>query len=588
MRSFEYYFSFDIIVDFLVKQRVKISFQTHKQIYLNRILKINDDVEFIDLKFLQSILPPRKKWSRPNTHNTRQKLNTAVDINVTAIKNSIYKIHRKFLNNRIEFLETPLWYQNLRKYIFEIKLRVFQDENLSITPPTIIPKEKEKGSTTMRPIANFCIDDKLILGLTNKYLTSKFDLVFLDNSTAFRQRIGVKKSPRHHDVIKEIKEYRVKHIGQPLYVAECDIKKFFDCVYHKIIVDRYEEIKAQLNKLDIHINERAEKIFNSYLKCYSFNKMVLSKNQDKSYWMNFKKKPESQFGWSEHLVNKQKNGEIDNELIGIPQGGALSGLIANIIMHNVDKKIVEYKESKYDSLLYKRYCDDMIIIHKDAKICQELFELYKTSLRENLLEYHEPISLPRRYGKLFWAEQAKSKNTYYWNEKPSPMEIPQSKWLNFLGYMINYKGDLKIRKKSLDKQIQKHEKELRSVIFKLNEIKPEELKKNQYSILYSFKCKLYSMAVGKVNLSNYKNEATKMCWGDGFKLIDNNKYLRKQLRKLDYSRGKTIGHLNLHIKRKCKSVLKKDSDCDAVTDIENYIKIGYPHSFYSLLERTLT
>lgn len=588
MRPFEDYFSFDNIVDFLVKQRVKISFQAHQQQYLDKILKITSDLDFNDLSFLQSVLPPRKKWSRSDTFSKRQKLNTAVENNKISIKNTIYKIHRRFINKELQFLETPIWYQNLRKYIFEIKVRTFQDKDFFIHYPDIIPKEKEKGSLIMRPIANFHIDDKLILSLTNKYLTKIFDSIFLDNSTAFRQHIGLKRSPKHHDVIKEIKDYRLINKDQPLYVAECDIKKFFDCVYHSVIIKRYDELKKELYEREIFIDRFAETILHSYLNCYSFNHKVLVKNSDEDYWTGFNKKTECKFGWSNHLVEKLKNNEIGNEKIGIPQGGALSGLMANILMHNVDKKMIEYESISNSELLYKRYCDDMVIIHKDSTRCQELFDVYKSALRENLLEYHDPITLPRRYGKAFWSDGAKSKDTYLWNNHPLPVELPQSRWLSFLGYMINYNGDLKIRKKSFNKQQDKHKKELHSVTSKLKDISDLEISKLRHSILYSFKCKLYSMAVGKVNLSNYKNEATKMCWGDGFKLIENNKYLRKQLRDLDYSRGQAIGHLNLYLKKRSDSIQKDEADDVDEPKLKKFTEIGYPHSFYSLVERKLT
>lgn len=584
MIPFEEYFSFNNIVDFLVKQRIKISFQAHQRQYLDKILKLNNKIEHEDLRFLQSVLPPRKKWSRSATFDKRQKLNTAVENNTAAIKNSVYKIHRRFVNKELQFLETPLWYQNLRKYIFEIRIRTFQEENFRIAEPNIIPKEKEKGSLTMRPIANFNIDDKLILSLTNKYLTSIFDDLFLDNSTAFRQRIGNRRSPKHHDTIKEIKDYRLLNIDQPLYVAECDIKKFFDSVYHSIILQRYRELKNELYENGVIINKFAETIFYSYLHCYSFNGEVWIKNNDTNYWIRNNKNIESQFGWSDHLVSKFNRNEIGTEKIGIPQGGPLSGLIANILMHNVDKRIIALGGA---NVVYKRYCDDMIIIHKNAIVCQVLFNAYKQALQENLLEQHEPIPLPRRYKKVFWADGAKSKETYLWRNHPLSNAHPQSRWLSFLGYMINYNGDIKIRKKSFTKQKDKHHKELQSVISKLKDVSDLEIFKLRNSILYSFKCKLFSMAVGKVNLSNYRNEATKMCWGDGFKLIENNKYLRKQLRELDFSRGEVIGKLNLYLRRRSRSIQKTEEKNDT-TDTKKFTEIGYPHSFYSLLERKLT
>ncbi len=585
MKTFEDYFSFDNIVDFLVKQRAKIAFQTHQESYLDKILDTTTSI-YLDsknLKFLLTLLPPRKKWSRPNNYTKRQKLNTSIEINKSAMKNTIYKTHRQFVNKQIDFLYTPKWYQNLRKYIFEINLRVFQDNSLHFEKPIIIPQPKEKGSKEMRPIADFNLSDKLILGITNKYLTSIFDNKFLECSTAFRQRIGNKKAPKHHDVISDIRNFRKLHLKNNLYVAECDIRKFFDCVYHRVIRNCFFEIKDQLIESNVIIHPIAVLIFEKYLDAYSFNENVMSKNFNEHYWIEHDRVG-SKFGWINTLEEKYSNGLLFNDQIGIPQGGALSGLMVNIIMHNIDQKII--KLGSYDSaFLYKRYCDDMVIIHDNHIKCQQLFEEYKNALTENFLEYHPPHNLKRRYGKAFWGDKIKSRNTYYWGEHPLDNSIPQSKWISFLGYMINYDGELKIRKKSFEKQKGKHEKELKKVIFKIKDIQPEELLKKRNSIVYSFQCKLFSMAVGKVNLQNYKNEPTKMCWGDGFKLIESNKFVHQQLRELDYSRGHTIGQLRNYIKKRTKGLIGEKSEKEDPN--RDVVKIGYPHSFFSLLDRKL-
>lgn len=585
MKTFDDYFSFDNIVDFLAKQRVKIAFQAHQECYLDKILATITPVSLDSksMQILQTVLPARKKWSRPNNYAKRYKLNTSIEINKTALKNTIYKTHRQFESKKIEFLNTPVWYQNLRKYIFEIKLRVFQDSSLQFEEPCIIPQPKEKNSKEMRPIADFNLSDKLILGITNKYLTSIFDNKFLECSTAFRQSIGDKRAPKHHDVISEIRNFRILHNNTNLYVAECDIKKFFDCVYHQVIRKRYLEIKKEFVESNIIIAPTAELIFEKYLDAYSFNRNVMSKNVDTNYWLEHDKVG-SKFGWVDTLVVKYSEGSLGNERIGIPQGGALSGLMVNIIMHNIDQRIMDL--GRHDSkFLYKRYCDDMVIIHDDHIKCQQIFEEYKKALTDNSLEYHPPHELKRRYSKTFWGDKIKSRNTYYWGERPLENLQPQSKWISFLGYMINYKGDLKIRKKSFDKQKTKHEKELKKVIYKLKDVLPEKIEKQRYSILYSFESKLFSMAVGKVNLSNYKNESTKMCWGDGFKLIENNKFVQQQLKELDYSRGNTVGQLRNYIKKRTKDLIVEEHDKKEPKD--GVIEIGYPHSFFSLLERKL-
>ena len=138
---------------------------------------------------------------------------------------------------------------------------------------------------------------------------------------------------------------------------------------------------------------------------------------------------------------------------------------------------------------------------------------------------------------------------------------------------IHYDGDLKIRRKSKIKQIKKHETELGKVIKRLDDHTADQLIKIQSSILFSFKNKLSSMAIGKVDIENYKNTGTKMCWGDGFKLIENNKYIRRQLRELDHSRDITIYELKKYLKKRNIPDIEKDEE-DKPFIKENFSRVS--------------
>ena len=60
-----------------------------------------------------------------------------------------------------------------------------------------------------------------------------FDDYFQDSSYAFRsQKNDNNKILSHHDCIIDILKFRNKHIDKELYVAECDMKKFYDTVNH--------------------------------------------------------------------------------------------------------------------------------------------------------------------------------------------------------------------------------------------------------------------------------------------------------------------------------------------------------------------
>lgn len=580
------YFSFDAILDILIKYRVKLAFQIHKVTYLDGFTKnqsdsINLNYKAAELAFLGNVLPPRKHWSRPRLVSERKSLGTALEINRRAIKNAVFKVHRRFVGKEIGFLETPIWYQNLRKLMFDLRAQIFQSQEVKIGAPEIIPKAKNKKGVEMRPIANFDIRDKIILSITNKYLTGLFDPVFLNCSTAFRQQIDGVTNPKHHDAIKRLKKFREFYISENLFVAECDIQKFFDCVDHTVIKQQYARLKKLLEANGFIVDKVAERILFAFLKCYSFNIDVYPKNNEDAYWIPHKKK--GHFGWTSSLELAFKSKQLDTERIGIPQGGALSGLIVNIIMHQVDEMVMD---ASPENSLYLRYCDDMVIVSQSEQECSGLFDIYQNGLKKLTLEYHQPIELRRRYGKHFWGDKVKSRPVYLWSKLAHPSNVPHSKWVSFLGYMMGFDGQIKIRKKSIEKQIEKHRKELGLAIRKLNNINSEKLTEIQNSVLYSFQCKLYSMAVGKVDLSNYREQPAKMCWGDGFKLIENNKYVRQQLKKLDRSRGETISSLKRYLNERCIPIPEKVEP--AIVKKKRNPKIKYPHSFYSLLERKLS
>jgi hypothetical protein len=82
------------------------------------------------------------------------------------------------------------------------------------------------------------------------------------------------------------------------------------------------------------------------------------------YWESYSI-PNGVFKWVDNELSELGYySSIENERIGIPQGGALSGLIANIILNVADKVVLE------TGAFYLRFCDDMIILHPDKSNCE--------------------------------------------------------------------------------------------------------------------------------------------------------------------------------------------------------------------------
>jgi hypothetical protein len=582
MRTLVDYFSFESIVQQLASQRAKIAFHIHTHSYLDRFGKgknyqIKDASKLRDLQLLNQILPPRKDWSRPRGYQKRLLHDSAISINESAIKNRVYQVKREIKEGVISEDKIPDWYKGLLIFISELKEKAFS-ANISICSPLIVAAKKDSADKTnleRRPLAKYSLEERLILSLTNKYFTAISDAIFKDCSYAFR---GKERNVTYHDAVSEIQNFKTQRPNEDLFVAECDIKKFFDCVDHKILLSQFEKFKTELFQIkNLSLDTQAEKILIAYLKSYSFNKNVFGLNFEQEYWKA--NNDNGRFPWIENLETAFDNGLLEFEMIGIPQGGALSGFLVNILMHEADKLLTI--DNQVRGYKYLRYCDDMVIVHTCPEECTTLFNKYLAYLVSVNLQYHNPGKLSLSYSRQFWGKAIKTKSLYAWSSKKS-ISYPNSPWISFLGYMINVNGDLKVRKKSIEKQQLKHKEETRNILKRLSSITNSDLLRNQLEIIRSFESRLFSMAVGRVDILKYKSQAPKMCWGAGFKLLENNKYSRAQLKKLDKDRKLQILKLKKYLYKRLPNLIPTD---DVKNDDKRIIDAQYPHSFYSLLDR---
>ena len=94
-----------------------------------------------------------------------------------------------------------------------------------------------------------------------------------------------------------------------------------------------------------------------------------------------------------------KAGYVDNQgtlfptTEGTPQGGTISPLLANIALHGMEERIMEYadtlkggKRDNRKSLKLIRYADDFVILHEDMAIVQECQKVIEDWLKDMGLE----------------------------------------------------------------------------------------------------------------------------------------------------------------------------------------------------------
>lgn len=594
MKEFSTYFTERAIVTHICKLRVKIA-KTRNKKHLIHLLtdsekynyhikehKSANENEFTEYQFelnnlLSKILPPRKKWvklgykSRMNRNGT-EKL-TSSDKNFYSLLKTI-KLYRK-KDSKVA------WLIELDNLVKKIQVAIESDE-FHIATPLIFPKLKEDliSKTEInkcRPISMFSLKERIILSISNKFLTELFDNYFQDCSYAFRAKRNEKGTSviSHHDCIKDVIKLQQNNNYEPLFIIECDLEKFYDSVNHKIVRNLFnkliEKSKRDYPELDFKIITH---IFNQYLNSYAFNKNV-PLSDDTKYWDSYNI-PNGEFSWvKKRLEELNYYSDIDKERIGVPQGGALSGLIANIVLNEADENVLK------TNVFYIRFCDDMLIIHKDENICVDAKTIYESSLKELKLVQHKFKSKLTDKGKLgtvttkpFW--RAKSKGPYKWDS----IENGGFPWISFVGYEIHHKGNLRVRKKSLDKELKKQKKIVSEIE---NAITLGQRKVKGY-VVESAINRLIGMSVGRIGLNNFEEVSSDMCWKNGFKELRLNDDSKRQIKQLDRNRSK----LYYDLLKSVKSPENEDEDEDG-EGIERKRQIVFydkPFSYYyQILER---
>lgn len=573
MKSFGEYISFWTVTDVLISKRVQLCDKRHKKHQLHLLSPVMSLGQMTGAEqLLLSMMPPRKSWVSLSTKTRYRQLDDGNRQRKAAAKCNWQAIKWTIRKDLAAGGERP-YLLRLKGFVVKILKRV-HEEHFAFDVPLLFPDVKDECSC--RPLSKFeSLEDSVILILANKYLTELFNDLFYNESLAFRSKRtyhGEEKCvTAHHHAIVRMKEYRKRFDGKRLYVSECDLQKFYDTVSHSVVRKCYYGLlkKALKENPGLQFDE-INRVFEAYLRCYSFPKNVYCKNGDNTFWEENKIDEKQRcFKWVEtKLLAKSRRGLMRLQ-IGVPQGGALSGLIANMVLNSVDWQV---KRLMTGSDLYLRYCDDMIIISTSKVRCKKLFSLYYKGAKKLRLVPHEPVKAFKFGQKDFW--KGKSKDAYLW----AMGREDAAEWIGFVGYEMRRDGMLRIRKKSFRKELEKQTK----VVFEktLDKIKDNQRVSNN-SLLSSLESKLISMSVGKISVWNASFMECEMCWSAGFKELEMNPVLEKQLRELDRHRWMMLGAAKRRIegKKKGSCVVRKDLE-QIENEKKNPDKHGVVHSYY--------
>lgn len=472
-------------------------------------------------------MPPRRQWGR-STRKMRQHM----QYNRMLESGILYAIRRQLENGG---LLASNWGNNLQSLIDDVTGRVAKGI-FSFQKPKIIAIPK--SATEYRCFAQYeNLSDRLILAQTARYVRDRFDELLSPNSYAFRRSGEIS----HVTVIRKLRDYRLRYPNKKLYVAECDIQKFFDVINHEEVLAAFDSF-AQ--RLDTPIDPRAREVLIAFLESYSSFRTVTESFPD----------PEDRkkigFLQSRELSLQLKRFYSTSDFaslpLGIPQGGALSPILVNLVMDCADHAVTD---SAPEDLFYARFCDDMIIVHPDKRVCAEAFERFVSKMEALRLPVHK-VCKRFSYGSGFYGDKAivvkdgcfptpgkklKSKGPYVWADVHVGGGT-SSPWISFLGQQVRFDGEVRIRLSSIEKHRAKLHEEASRLIRACGKdgrkLRDPEAVDEVYT---AFRQRLMALGVG------YSSDAARgsledRCWMSAFPGITRCSWARQQMRVLDRER----------------------------------------------------
>jgi hypothetical protein len=241
-----------------------------------------------------------------------------------------------------------------------------------------------------------------------------------------------------------------------LYVAECDIQKYFDTINHDVIRSCFKRFADKVKATDANFDySQVERIVEAYLNSYSFYRNVEAKNEEIRGRNQQFEVPKSHL-FIERGCYTAEEFECAKGKIGIPQGGALSALMSNVILHTIDSISILDRPDR--NRFFCRYGDDILLMHTSKMECESLINKYCEALTQHKLLYHDFISVADKEFRrsngvgvrpILWDQ--KSRKPFLWGRNDGEKESVD--WIGFLGYEMRYTGEVRLRRSSLDNKI---------------------------------------------------------------------------------------------------------------------------------------
>ena len=497
--KFEDYFSFKAIVGDLIRWRLRGKG--------TRGEKGRTDVG--------EVLPPRKMWSRAGVKERK-------DVDPTVIRKQsilrtifryrepesplpphLYKSGGK--QNRVRSaanLNDEIWGRKLLALVEEVQEAVFSGAVAFETPKIFeIEKGRANGVKKVRRVASVeRLLDRVILSRMTAYVRDVLEPSLTEHCYSFRSDPCIS----HQLAIARLQEWRWAMTARPesapyraaesIFVAECDIVKFFDSISHDVVRRCWDEMGFDV---------RAGKVLEAYLGVYAAGG-----------------------------ADAQKRVPPSVARRGLPQGGSLSTVLANLVLRVADAAVQKVDDGQ---LFYARFCDDVVFAHPNEEGCRRAMAAYAEALRGLDLPLHpvEDFVYRPADGSATEYYSIKSKGPFRWRAAEVG-ERGCAPWVSFLGSQIRYDGETRIRKESIKNHIRSLGRETAAAVREIMDGKvggaPGAARPTVMSLFARFRNRLIAKGVGYVTA---KVQDCGMCWAGAFPNVTACADTKMQMRRLD-------------------------------------------------------
>ena len=399
-----------------------------------------------------------------------------------------------------------------------------------------------------REVASFeRLVDRVILSRMTAYVRDRLEEVLGAHCYSFRKDCAV----NHQLAVKHLQAFRERVPAGSLFVAECDIKKFFDNISHETVRRRWRKVGFE---------EAAGKVLEAYLGVYAAGNGRDARCP------------------SGGEVNGQDarcpsggecNGQDARCPRGLPQGGSFSTVLANLVLAEADRAVARVDDGR---LFYARYCDDVVFVHPDEAMCRRAMEAYAAALAKLDLPMHavRPFVYRPVDGSSTEYYSIKSKGPFRWREAGKG-EADCAPWLSFLGSQVRYDGETRIRKESIEKHIRSLGRETAKAVRELQggvlADQPRPVIREWFG---RFRNGLIAKGVGYVTA---KVKDCDMCWAGAFPNVTDCAETKMQMRRLDRVREGMLARVALML--------------PARHFMTGHRYKGRPFSYYGFLEKAV-